>query len=542
MKLSIFSGRTSLLVVAGLGLLGACTKLDNTSYNQIVASQFSPTTGDLSSLVGPAYGNWRSLFLEFNGAYRVQETTTDETVTPGRPNGWVDDGSYRRLHQHNWTALDPTPGYTWGQAYAGITNCNRVLYQVQQGQIPLTTGKDQLVAELRVLRASYYYMLCDLFGNVPIVDRFDVEAGFLPAQSTRAQVYAFIVKEITESLPQLSTTADASTYGRFNNKWAANALLAKVYLNAEVYSGTAQWTDCIAACDAIINSGNFSLETVQANVFKTQNESSKEIVFAIPFDETYATGFRIHMQTLQPQNQQTYSAQSSMWGGGICAIPQFINSYNPADNRLKSTWIQGQQYSSSGTPLVGVFGATAGLPLVFTNTLPSVIFGTEDDGFRVGKFEIKQGVLADLSNDFPLFRYADVLMMKAEALLRTGQAGQAATLVTQVRQRNFTANPSLATVTAADLALGSNYPYGPAANNVVNPVQGGADIKYGRMLDELGWEFAAEGHRRQDMIRFGVFTTKSWLTHTPNGAYRTLMPIPQNVLNTNTNLKQNPGY
>ncbi|WP_240047193.1 RagB/SusD family nutrient uptake outer membrane protein [Hymenobacter nivis] len=542
MKKYLSPAGVSLLAMAGLGLFGSCTKLDDTSYNQIVANQFSPTTGDLSSLVGPAYGNWRTLFLEFNGAYRIQETSTDETVTPGRPNGWVDDGSYRRLHQHTWTALDPTPGYTWGEAFGGITNCNRVLYQVEQGQIPLTTGKEQLIAELRVLRASYYYMLCDLFGNVPIVDKFDVPAGFLPTQSTRAQVYAFVVKEITESLPQLATTVDASTYGRFNNKWAAEALLAKVYLNAGVYTGQADWANCIAACDAVINSNSFQLEPVQANVFKTVNEGSKEIVFAIPFDEVYATGFRIHMQTLQPQNQQTYNGQASMWGGGICAIPQFINSYNPADGRLKTNWIQGQQYTSGGTPLVGVFGTTAGQPLAFTNTLSSVIFGTEDDGFRVGKFEIKQGVLQDLSNDFPLFRYADILLMKAEALLRTGQAAQAATLVTQVRQRNFTASPAQATVTAADLALGSSYPYGPAANNVVSPVQGGADIPFGRMLDELGWEFTAEGHRRQDMIRFGVFTKKSWLSHTPNGDYRTLMPIPQNVLNTNANLKQNPGY
>lgn len=541
MKKRIYPAGVGLLAIATLGLFGSCTKLYDESYNQIVASKFTPTTGDLSSLVGPAYGSWRPLFLEFNGAFRIQETSTDETVTPGRPNGWVDDGSYRRLHQHTWTAQDPTPIFAWSQAYAGVTNCNRVLYQVQTGQIPLTTGKEGLIAELRVLRASYYYMLCDLFGNVPIVDKFDVPAGFLPTQSTRAQVYDFIVKEINESLPQLSTQVDASTYGRFN-KWAAYALLAKMQLNAGVYKGQVDWAGCITSCDAIINASLYTLEPVQASVFKTVNEGSKEIVFAIPFDEVYATGFRIHMQTLQPQNQQTYSAQASMWGGGICAIPQFINSYNPSDGRLKTNWIQGQQYTSAGAPLVGVFPPTVGQPLVFTNTLPSVILGSEDDGFRVGKFEIKQGVLPDLSNDFPLFRYADVLMMKAEALLRTNQGAAAATLVTQVRQRNFTASPALATVTAADLAQGSNYPYGPALNNVVSPVQGGADIQYGRMLDELGWEFVAEGHRRPDMIRFGVFTKKSWLSHTPNGDYRTLMPIPQSVLNTNGNLKQNPGY
>jgi hypothetical protein len=315
-----------------------------------------------------------------------------------------------------------------------------------------------------------------------------------------------------------------------------------MYLNAEVYTGQNDWTRCIASCDAIINSGKFSLEPVQANVFKTQNEGSREIVFAIPFDEVYATGFRIHMQTLQPQNQATYNAQASMWGGGICAIPQFINSYDPDDNRLKANWIQGQQYASNGDSLKGVFGVTTGRPLLFTNTLPGIDASLETDGFRVGKFEIKLGVLQDLSNDFPLFRYADVLMMKAESQLRLGQADLAAALVTQVRQRSFSTTPAKATVTGAELQQGSQYPYGPARNNVVSPVQGGSDIRFGRFLDELGWEFAAEGHRRQDMIRFGVYTTKSWLSHTPNGSYRNLMPIPQNERNTNPNLQQNPGY
>jgi hypothetical protein len=544
MKNTIRFAKASVLAVAALGLFDSCTKLADENYNQIVLDRFTPTSSDLLSLLAPAYSTWRPLYLEFNGVYRINETSTDETVTPGRPNGWVDDGSYRRLHEHKWTALDPTPRDAWTQSFAGITNCNRVIFQVESGQIPISSAsdKDALIAELRVLRASYYYILCDLFGNVPIVDKFDLPAGFVPTQSTRAQVYAFIVKEVNESLPLLSSDAGTAQYGRFNNKWSAYALLSKLYLNAEVYTGQADWAKCIAACDAIINANKYGLESNQADVFKTINEGSKEIIFAIPFDEVYATGFRIHMQTLQPQNQQTYNSQASMWGGGICAIPQFINSYDQADNRLKTNWIQGQQYAASGTPLVGVFGTTMGKPLVFTNTLPSIESSLETDGFRVGKYEIKPGVRVDLSNDFPLFRYADVLMTKAEALLRTGQAAQAATLVTQVRQRSFLANPTKATVTAADLTQGSSYPYGPARNNVVSPVQGGADIQYGRFLDELGWEFAAEGHRRQDMIRFGVYTTKSWLSHVPNGSYRTLMPIPQNVLNTNVNLKQNPGY
>ena len=165
----------------------------------------------------------------------------------------------------------------------------------------------------------------------------------------------------------------------------------------------------------------------------------------------------------------------------------------------------------------------------------------EVHGFRLGKFEFKPGALVGMNNDFPLLRYADVLMMKAECLLRTGDAAGAAALVTQVRQRSFLSNPSKATVTGSQLLLGSVYNYG-LRNHLTSTVEGGSDIQYGRFLDELGWEFNTEGRRRQDMIRFGVFTKKSWLSHSPNGDYRTLLPIPRAELAKNPNIKQNQGY
>lgn len=245
----------------------ACTKLQDENYTQLVSSAFTPTTQDLASLVGPAYGNWRPLMMQNNGFFRTNEISADELVIPSRPNGWVDGGIYRRMHEHKWTAQEGNTYDNWNNAFGGITNANRVIYQVESGQIPITQGKDALLAELRVLRASYYYVLCDIFGNVPIVTKFNVEDGFLPDQSSRVDVYNFIVKELTESLPLLSDNADKSTYGRFNNKWAAYALLAKMYLNAQVFSGTAQWDKCAAACDAIINSGKFQLETNQKDVF-----------------------------------------------------------------------------------------------------------------------------------------------------------------------------------------------------------------------------------------------------------------------------------
>jgi hypothetical protein len=523
--------------------LPSCTKLKDKSYNQIITSQFKPGPQDLAALVGAAYVDWRVILNDWNGLHRAQEVSADQVVIPARPNGWVDGGIYRRIHEHRWTPDEDICVATWNRTYAGITNCNRVIYQIESGDIPVTTGKEAILAELKVLRASYYYVLCDFFGNVPIIAQFDTPAGFLPKQNSRKEVFDFIVKEVNDNISLLSAKNDKSTYGKFN-QWAAHALLAKMYLNAEVYTGTPQWDKCIQECDAIINSGaGFLLEANQKDVFKTDNENSKEIIFALPLDETYVTNwnaFDIHMQTLQPACQATYNLKSTPWGG-ICAIPQAINTFDPGDNRLRDNWIKGQQYSSSGALLKCTMGAYTGQPLNFINEVPGVDQSEEIHGYRLGKFEIKMGANVQLSNDWPLFRYADILMMKAESLLWNGKADEAATLVTQVRQRAFTSNPAKAIVTGAQLQQGSVYDYG-LRNHNTSTSQGGSDIQNGRFLDELGWEFNQEGRRRQDLIRFKVFTKKSWFSHMPNGDYRTLFPIPRVEINKNGNLNQNFGY
>jgi hypothetical protein len=537
---------SSLIIISVIAFTFSCTKLKDKDYLTIVASDFKPGTEDLSSLLGAGYIYWRPLELgrSANSVFRTNEISADELVIPERPNGWVDGGIYRRMHEHKWTSDEDNSYQIWNNAYAGITTCNRVIYQIENGLIPMTTGKEAALAELKVLRASFYYPLCDFFGGVPIITKFDLPSGFLPTQSTRQQVYDFIVSEVTTNLPQLSAANDQTTYGKFN-QWAAHALLAKVYLNAGVYTGTPAWDKCIAECNAIISSGaGFGLETSQSSVFATENELSKEIIFAIPFDEKFtpdnANAFALHMESLEPENQATYNFQYSPWGG-ICAIPQFINTFDPDDSRLKNNWIQGQQYTLAGVPINGSLGAYTGKPLNYVNVVPGVDSTEEVHGFRLGKFEYKQGALLGLSNDFPLFRYADVLMMKAECLLRTGDANGAAALVTQVRQRDFTTNPAKATVTGAQLQAGSVYDYG-LRNHINTSHEGGADIQYGRFLDELGWEFTTEGRRRQDLIRFGVFTKKSWLSHSPNGDYRALLPLPRQEVVKNPNLKQNTGY
>lgn len=524
----------------------ACTKLQYSPSNAIVTGDFTATKADLPSLVGAAYSQWRFIMLDWNGLWRAQEITGDQLVIPKRPWGWFDDGVYQRLHKHTWTTDDDVVNQTWARTYKGITNCNRLIYQIGSGLITISDGKEAVLAELKVVRASYYAILCDFYGNVPIVTQFDLPAGYLPKQNTRKEVYDFIVKELTDNIPLLSAANDGTTYGKFN-KWAAYTLLAKMYLNAGVYTGTTKWAECIAACDAVTNSGaGYILEPTQKNVFVTENQGSKEIIFALPMDENYTSNwnaFDLHMQTLQQENQATYNLKYTPWGG-ICAIPQFITSFDTTDARYLNNWIKGQQYTSAGAKLYVAQGDFSGKPLIFINKLPGLEKGESVHGFRLGKFEIKMGAMNRLSNDYPVYRYADVLMMKAECLLRTGQAEAAAALVTQVRQRDFASNPAKAIVTGAQLQLGSSYAYGLQDDvNNLHTTEGGADIQYGRFLDELAWEFDQEGHRRSDMIRFGAFTKKSWLSHAAtNNSNRTIFPIPRTEIEKNNNLKQNTGY
>lgn len=514
-------------VLSSALVLGACTNLDEDVFSEVVESNFVPTANDLPAVIAPVYSNLRPMIAGWQGYFDVQEEAADAIVTPARPNGWYDGGTYQRMHRHEWTALQSQPNALWSNCYTGINTANRVIYQIESGSIPVTAGKEEILAELKTARAYYYSVLLDNHANVPIVT--DFKATELPKQNTRKEVYDFVIKELTENVDKLSEKVDKSTYGRFN-KWAAKAILARTYLNAEVYVGTAAWDKCIQACDDIIATGAYLLEPRYQDVFKTVNEGSKELIFAVPYDEILANQNTIHMKTLDPSQQRVFSMISQPWGGN-CAVPQFIDTYDPADARLAATWIMGKQYDPSGT-----------LVIDYTKAVQGIEKTEKNEGFRIGKYEIKQGARGALSNDFPLFRYADVLMMKAESLLRQGKADDAAKLVSQVRQRAFTTAPAKATVTGADLTQGSSYKYGFVENGAVTQSQGGADIKYGRFLDELGWEFAAEAHRRMDLIRFGVFDTKMWFQHKPNGSFRKIFPIPNAERNKNPNLKQNEGY
>ncbi|MFC2137743.1 RagB/SusD family nutrient uptake outer membrane protein [Bacteroidota bacterium] len=554
--------KTILIISFGITILIAilfnysCTKLIDESYSVIDANKYVYSENDILVIVNSAYGDWRKILLFWNGLWRTQELGADEQIIPARPNGWVDAGEFKRMHLHTWNATDPQVINNWRRTYEGIENCNRVIDDIKADEYPMEEdAKISALAQLKVLRASYYYILCDIYGNVPIVEHSAdyLPEGYLPEQNTRKELYDFIVKEIKDNLPYLSRKNDISTYGKWNI-WAARTLLAKIYLNAEVYTGTPAWEACMEQCDSVIaNNVGIDLENDQKAVFETENENSIEIIYGISIKPEFLdnmgidwNAFDIHMQTLEPVQQATYDLNVTPWGGP-CAIPQFIDSFDPDDSRLSRNFIIGQQFASDGTPLLAGMGDYADSLLIYVNYVPNIDYSEAVHGYRFQKFEIALGAINILANDYPLLRYGDILMMKAECLLRTGDADGAAEIVTQVRTRAFTSNPDKATVTGAQLmekTSAYNYGFKETRDGVSTVEDQDIEFEYARFLDELGWEFNQEGRRRQDMIRFGIYHLVDYLSHdhSVSGEYRTILPIPDEELTKNPNLKQNSGY
>lgn len=533
----------SLAALVIVGIAGCNNDLDENVFSSVTEQNFRYEDASYESMIGAAYSPLRGIIGGSAGNHMAQEITADAIVMPANlAGGWDDGGLYRRMHQHEWNSQQGHLSNMWQSFYKGVLHTNRVIKQIEDGKIevPSKVGKGTILAEMRAMRALYYWLIMDNFGAAPLVTSAKKDQE-LPSKSSREEIYNFVVDELTQVIPDLSEENNDAMYGRMN-KWGAKTLLAKVYLNAGVYVGETQWEKVITQTNDIIDSNVYSLDANYSDVFAAQNSDSPEIIFAIPFDENLGQGFFLQQFAWHTVLATKYQTQTTPWGTGSArGIPQFNATYDTTDARLEQTWIMGPQYGPDGEPLMGIFDEK-GEQINFENKLKNGIAVSEDDGYRVGKFEVEKGAQFHLNNDFPYFRYAEVLMMKAEALLRTGNASQAASIVTQVRQRDFKDNPSEATVTGGELQQDSKYDYGYVENfEIVD--EGNTDpIQYGRFLDELGWEFAWEAQRRRDLIRFGVFTTKSWLSHQPNGDYRTVFPIPQNVIDTNPNVEQNPNY
>ncbi len=521
------------IIILFLGL-GTCTDLDEEVYDLLTEEKFYEnfTDEDVAAALGSVYSDMRMLFageaIHTGGCWLyTAEETSDLWITPKRGGAWYDGGIYFRLNQHLWTVDDQHFLGNWRKFYQGVNTCNRLLYQFADQEFE---NKEKTLAEIKVARVFWYYHLIDFFGNVPLETQYDVPDGYLPETIPRKDVFDFIIQELEENIPYL----DERGYARWN-KYAAKHLLARVYLNAEVWSGTQEWDKVISLCDEIMNSGNYRLDVDYSTPFSEENDlDSRELVLPIVNDETYhewGEAFHIHLWTHHWKYHFHQKTETYYWGG-FCAPPEFIDTYPPEDLRLEKTWMQGQLYDNLGTN-TGVVGTPLKCDpwnprdkdslLIYTKEIifdPDGVTTGERDGMRAIKYEIPEGAKNSLSCDFPYFRYADVYFMKAEALWRKNNkvaTQEIVNLINKVRERAF-----------VDFSGDKVLKVG--------------ELDEERFLKEYAWEFCIEGHRRQQLIRFGVFTTKQWIMHTSSEPHRVLFPIPYEEILANPNLEQNPGY
>ncbi|MFV0537749.1 MAG: RagB/SusD family nutrient uptake outer membrane protein [Dysgonomonas sp.] len=478
----------------------SCTNLDEEYHSYTPQSEFGKTTDEISTLIGPAYGTMRHYV---DNEFWMGEISSDEYMIPARGLDWLSGGKHLRYHTHEWTSeADNTPNF-W--KFAHIVTINKIIAMLEESGAEID-NKEQVFAELRGLRAFWYFVMLDNIGNVPIVTKFESE---LPKNNTRKEVYDFVESELLAIIDDLTTEKSSKTYTKFT-RWVGYTLLAKLYLNAEVYSGTAQWDKCREYCDYVINSNNYSLESDYFANFAVENEGSKENIFSIPFDENYFKSYFIPYQMSWHYNQSLRNpVQYKPWNGP-CAVPSFVKSFDADDVRY-GCFLIGPQYALDGSVIYNRDNTT---PLNYTVDMVDFSNATENEGARLFKWEPEVGGRDHLNNDFAVFRYADILLMKAECLLRTGNAGTALTIVNDVRRRNFDPEKPLASL---DLDL---------------------------LLRERGYEFVFEGWRRNDLIRFDKFGGTWDFKPNPDPAdkHTYLFPIPLAVLQNNPNLVQNPGY
>lgn len=496
------------ILLATFFALASCNDLSQDVHSEITDDNFFQNEEQVLSAAGPAYSNLRS-YTGVAGIWGVNEFTSDEMVLPTRGRHWYNDGMYQRYQRHEWHAEEGNTNAAWGDIFDGINTCNRLLAQYEQLE-EKSEAVEIIMSELRGIRAFWYFTALDMFGNVPLVTEFE-DAEAAPSNSSQQEIFNFVEQELLDAIPNLRGQIGADTYGRFH-KWAGYATLAKLYMNAEVYTGESHWDEALDALNAIIDSGHYSLESDYFANFAVENQGSNENIFVIPYDNTHAGGFQIHYWTIHFNGNRAINMQSGGWDG-YAGSPSFVRSFDDEDTR-KDMWLTGVQTTPEGDTLHNNQELPSDSALVYTVDISSLENASENEGARFMKYDYR-GSEGDLSNDFAIFRYADILLLKAEALMRlNGETAtqEAVDLVNEVRDR----------ADRPDYTTGS--------------------LTMEELLAERGREMAGEGWRRHDQIRFGDFTGGSWDWKDPSPDYRKIFPIPEQQLNANPNLNQNPGY
>lgn len=492
--------------LASLSLLfsTACTDLTPEIYTDVQKEDYFQTPAQFSTLIANAYaqlaGEYGYIYRE--GYWSMQEYTSDEVVVPTRGTDWYDGGVPIKMHTHTWEEDTRDVNNGWSFAFGGVTKCNNVLNNIVSIMGPdESTYNDAAksgIAETKVLRAFYHLLAMDLYGNVHIDDN-ERELK----QYSRTEVFNWIEQEILDNIDKLDNRV---RYGSMT-KPVAHTILAKMYLNAQVYTGTARWADAVAQCDSVINGGyGYALNEDYFTTFKKENAGNKEIIFPIVFDAVYAKGNMFHLITLHYTQQEAYGFTTETWNGP-CTLKSFYDSYSTQDKR-KAQWFVGP-VMKDGEVIKYSNSTLKDVPAIIVpevTTIQDPTAANTFEGARFIKFEIEPGIEHHANSDFPIYRYADILLMKAEALMRLngGVANQEALdAVNEVRKRTGLADYTPATLTLDEL------------------------------LAERGRELAWEGHRRQDLIRFGKFTTGMWEFMSPRTSNRAIFPIPRWVQDDN---------
>ncbi len=564
----------NLLIISGcIWGIFSCTNLDEKLYEQYELDNFFKTEEEILSALAPAYGGMRGLF---DLTFEIQEYMGGNMISPTRGQHWYENGRFWRAHTFQLDPDDALCSGPWNYCFTGISTCNRLLYMLDDKEFP---NKNQFMAELKMIRAYYYYYALDMYGNIPWIDRYDLEPGFLPEQETQPQIYAKLVKEIEDNVEYLSEDVTTATYGRFT-KWGGYALLARVYLNAHIFKSESpepntwtghEWDKCIAACNKVIEARKYRLETDFFANFRPQNEGSAENIFVIPYDDVYALGFFLPLKGLHYSHPLKFGTKAGPWNG-MCMLPEFFESFDwggsegrgiledrdgdgiwdyfgPGENpdlRWSKGFMFGAQYGKDGSMLMcteeskgkGLFlypfaakNADGNLEsereVQFIHIWKDANgvehrdelqgfnykFANEYHGARLNKYEFQDGGRGDMNNDIPIFRYADILMMKAECLFWKGDKAGAVEIINEVRNRAFE-TPKPITVN---------------------------ELTEDRMWNEIRWEFYGEMKARMDARRFDKMSTRANFGKPAYQSHKNdLLPIPVAQLNSNKNLTQNP--
>lgn len=462
-------------------------------------------------------------FITMRALWNLQTITTDEGI-----NAWGDVG-ISDLNTQSWSAQNPFLTAVYQRLSLCVTYANDFL-NVTAGNTDPAVVKYR--AEARFLRAFAYYWLMDLFANPPFTTEEDGVGKYFPEQIQRADLFDFIVDELKAIETDLGEPGSSYPQADKGTCWM---LLAKTYLNAEVYTGTAHWEDCKTYCDKVIASNAYSLATDYRQNFSANNDrqhGNNEMIFAFAEDGINTQGNGGTTFIIQSSSDGTYIDAATLhdlpsnpnWNGNrarkdfmnilVDTIATYGNVPVPTTDRLFDLAPDGRIYlsqkrsidipspSSSGDFGIGVYKFTA----------------RNNDGSRADNYSPTFA-----STDFPVFRLADAYLMRAEALFNTNNAGAAVTDINLVRERAYGDNSGNITV---------------------------GDLDADFILDERAREFYYEGHRRTDLVRFGKFTGGDYLwqwkggTHdgTSTSSHMDIFPIPGDEISANPNIKQNTGY